>query len=54
MFCKILFILLSCNSISGLSFGFAQCIPFVAYAVVMFYGGYLVKNNEITYDDVFK
>ncbi|KAG7166971.1 ATP-dependent translocase ABCB1-like [Homarus americanus] len=42
------------SHLRGAAFGFAQAIPFFAYAVIMLYGGYLVDNNEIDYASVFK
>ncbi len=38
----------------GLVFGFAQSMPFFAYATVMYYGGYLVKNEDLDFEKVFK
>ncbi|XP_071520197.1 ATP-dependent translocase ABCB1-like [Panulirus ornatus] len=38
----------------GATFGFAQAMPFYAYAVSMFYGGYLVQQRELSYESVFK
>jgi len=35
-------------------FGFAQSMPFFAYAGCMYYGGYLVNNGEMEYQSVFK
>ncbi|KAK8735748.1 hypothetical protein OTU49_005300 [Cherax quadricarinatus] len=42
------------SHLRGAAFGFAQAIPFYAYAVAMFYGGYLVNIKEISYENVFK
>jgi len=42
------------SHIRGLVFGFSQAIVFIAYAVAMWYGGYLVENEGVAYDDVFK
>ena len=42
------------HNTAGLAFGFAQCIPFVAYSVVMLFGGYLVDIGEMPYENVFK
>ena len=41
-------------SIIGLVFGFAQSMPFFAYAGCMYYGGYLVDQKELEYQNVFK
>ncbi len=38
----------------GLVFGFAQSMPFFAYAGCMYYGGYLVDKKELEYENVFK
>ncbi len=40
--------------IRGLIFGFAQSVPFFAYAACMYYGGYLVDNEGLDYEKVFK
>lgn len=42
------------SHIRGLVFGFAQSTPFFAYAACMYYGGYLVENEDLPYEDVFK
>ncbi|KAF2354674.1 ABC transporter type 1 transmembrane domain [Trinorchestia longiramus] len=42
------------SHLRGLAFGFAQCVPFLAYAVVMLYGGYLVDQGTMPYENVFK
>lgn len=42
------------SHVRGAAFGFAQAIPFWAYATTMMYGGYLVDQNLIPYEDVFK
>ena len=42
------------SHIRGLVFGFAQSMPFFAYAGCMYYGGYLVNNGEMEYQSVFK
>ncbi|XP_069945791.1 ATP-dependent translocase ABCB1-like [Cherax quadricarinatus] len=36
------------------TFGFAQAVPFFAYASTMFYGGHLVDRRELEYESVFK
>ena len=38
----------------GLLFGFAQATPNYAYGLIMWYGGYLVKNDGLLYKDAFK
>ncbi len=38
----------------GLVFGFAQSVPFFAYATCMYYGGYLVKYEGLHYSHVFR
>ncbi len=40
--------------IRGVIFGFAQSIPFFAYAACMYYGGYLVENEGLEYEKTFK
>ena len=40
--------------VRGLVFGFAQSVPFFAYAGCMFYGGYLVDKEGLEYEKVFK
>ena len=40
--------------VRGLVFGFAQAMPFFAYAGCMYYGGYLVSTEELPYENVFK
>ena len=42
------------SHVRGLVFGFAQSMPFFAYAGCMYYGGYLVNNGEMEYQSVFK
>jgi len=42
------------SHIRGVVFGLAQSIPFFAYAAAMYYGGYLVENKNVDYEDVFK
>nr|WEU75111.1 ABCB1-mScarlet-I fusion protein [Vector pPB-pCoBlast-actin5c-abcb1(67-1411)-mScI] len=42
------------SHLRGAAFGFAQCVPFLAYSVVMLYGGYLVENDNMPYENVFK
>ena len=42
------------SHIRGLVFGFAQSMPFFAYAGCMYYGGYLVDQEELEYQSVFK
>lgn len=42
------------SHIRGLVFGFAQSMPFFAYAGCMYYGGYLVDKKELEYQNVFK
>ncbi|XP_076061207.1 ATP-dependent translocase ABCB1-like [Oratosquilla oratoria] len=42
------------SHLRGIAFGFAQSVPFFAYAAVMFYGGYLVVNEGLHYEKVFK
>ncbi|MCL4134703.1 UNVERIFIED_CONTAM: hypothetical protein GTU68_030487 [Idotea baltica] len=42
------------SHVRGLAFGFAQSMPFFAYAVVMFYGGHLVDTGEMEFEEVFK
>ncbi|XP_045621631.1 ATP-dependent translocase ABCB1 [Procambarus clarkii] len=42
------------SHLRGAAFGFAQAVPFFAYAVAMFYGGYLVNIDQISFVDVFK
>jgi len=38
----------------GLVFGFAQSVPYFAYATVMYYGGKLIEDEGLPYEDVFK
>jgi ATP-binding cassette subfamily B (MDR/TAP) protein 1 len=38
----------------GFIFGFAQSVPYFAYATVMYYGGWLVQNEGLQFDRVFK
>jgi ATP-binding cassette subfamily B (MDR/TAP) protein 1 len=40
--------------VRGLVFGFAQAMPFFAYAGCMYYGGYLVSTEDLPYENVFK
>nr|CAG4640700.1 EOG090X02PU [Eulimnadia texana] len=40
--------------VRGVVFGFAQSIPMFAYSVCMFYGGYLVANECLEFEKVFK
>ena len=42
------------SHVRGLVFGFAQSMPFFAYAGCMYYGGYLVDQQELEYQSVFK
>ncbi|CAL4059023.1 unnamed protein product, partial [Meganyctiphanes norvegica] len=42
------------SHVRGYAFGFAQSVPFFAYATAMFYGGYLVDIDIASYDSVFK
>ncbi|CAL4182056.1 unnamed protein product [Meganyctiphanes norvegica] len=42
------------SHVRGAAFGFAQSIIFFAYAIAMFYGGYLVNERLMTFNDVFK
>ena len=42
------------SHIRGLVFGFAQSMPFFAYAGTMYYGGYLVDKKELEYQNVYK
>lgn len=42
------------SHIRGAVFGFAQASPFFAYGIAMYYGGYLVWNQEIPFEDAFK
>lgn len=49
-----IFLVMILEFIAGAAFGFAQAIPFFAYATTMLYGGYLVDVNQISYEDVFK
>ena len=42
------------SHIRGLVFGFAQSMPFFAYAGCMYYGGYLVDSEGLEYKSVFK
>lgn len=42
------------SHIRGLVFGFAQSMPFFAYAGCMYYGGYLVDKGELEYQRVYK
>ena len=37
----------------GFIFGFSQSIQFVAWAVIMWYGGYLVDQGETEFENVF-
>ena len=40
--------------VRGVVFGFATSIPMFAYAVCMYYGGWLVENEDLPFDRVFK
>ena len=42
------------SHIRGLVFGFAQSMPFFAYAGTMYYGGYLVDQGGLEYQNVYK
>ena len=42
------------SHLRGIIFGFAQSMPFFAYAGCMYYGGYLVYSDGINYKIVFK
>ncbi len=42
------------SHIRGLVFGFAQSMPFYAYAGCMYYGGYLVDQKSLEYQNVYK
>lgn len=42
------------SHLRGIAFGFAQAVPFFAYATTMLYGGYLVDVGQISFEDVFK
>ncbi|XP_065575125.1 ATP-dependent translocase ABCB1-like isoform X2 [Artemia franciscana] len=42
------------SHVRGVVFGFSQAISSWAYAVCMYYGGYLVSQNEMTFENVFK
>ena len=39
---------------SGLAFGFANAVPFFAYAATMGYGGQLVGDGSLPFQSVFK
>ena len=41
------------SNLRGFIFGFSQSIQFVAWAVIMWYGGYLVQEGETDFDAVF-
>ena len=38
----------------GFTFGFAQAAPKFSYGITMWYGGYLVENEGVKYEDAFK
>jgi len=38
----------------GNIFGFSQAITFFAYGITMYYGGVLIRDGEMTFEDVFK
>lgn len=38
----------------GLVFSIGQSIPFLAYAIALYYGGYLVVDDNIPYADIIK
>lgn len=40
--------------IRGLTFGFAQCLPALTYAVAMYYGSILMVKEGLTFGDLFK
>ena len=40
--------------IVGASYGFSQGLMFLAYAASFAFGGYLVKQGEMNFTDVFK
>lgn len=42
------------SHLRGIIFGFSQSMPFFAYAGCMYYGGYLVYNENLDYKLVFK
>ena len=42
------------SHIRGLVFGFAQSMPFFAYAGCMYYGGYLVDREGLEYQRVYR
>lgn len=45
---------LACKKVRfrGLVNSFSQAIPFLAYAVALYYGGIMVANDEIHYKDL--
>ena len=42
------------SHLRGLVFGFAQSTPFFAYAGCMYYGGYLVENDNLEFKKCFQ
>ena len=41
------------SNIRGCIFGFSQSIQFVAWGVILWFGGYLVEEKETNFDAVF-
>ncbi|KAK3108334.1 hypothetical protein FSP39_005774 [Pinctada imbricata] len=39
---------------SALAFSFSQSVIFFAYAAAFYFGAYLIRENEMTFEDVFK
>lgn len=42
------------HSVAGATFAMAQALPYLAYTTTMFYGGYLVQNKQLGFEEVFK
>lgn len=42
------------SHLRGLLFGIAQSTMFLSYALIMYYGSYLINNEDLPYGDSFK
>ena len=38
----------------GVVFGLGQTSPFIAYGISLFYGGYLVANGQMSFENIIK
>ncbi|KAK4292716.1 hypothetical protein Pmani_034533 [Petrolisthes manimaculis] len=41
-------------NVRGVTFGLANGLPIIAYGAILFYGGYLVKEGQMNFKNVFK